>query len=733
MKSKWFLVGVSAAAAMIPAISIAQSKAPKKSKPATTNNKPASTEAGNTATSAKKGVTAAMNSVELSQRLASYKRVTLTTDTALLSEAERKCITHLMKAAEYADRIFWKQTIGPKEDFLAGIKDTNQRKFAEINYGPWDRLNNDKSFIAGYGVKPAGAQFYVDGFTTKLVKDTFLMREVLSPYTLIKKYEMPKPPPPMKPGADAMPMDPMDMELPNPGMPLQGTDGQQYAIQKYSEAYRKEVMKIVLHLNEAAQAIEAEDKEFAEYLRMRSGGLMMDDYIASDIQWLQLKSHLDIVIGPIENYEDKLTGQKTSYESYVLVRDMEWGKRLEKYVGMLPALQAGLPVDAKYKPVLNSGSEASTTGEIIQKEGFPPMQKPAQAMSSLAVFDVVYYGGDCNSGSKTIAVNLPNDETIQENFGTRRSQLKNTMKAKFEHIVVPISKVVIAPEQQKNITFDAFFNNVMFHEVAHGLGVKYVVSKTGTTNAAENNGGEKTIREALGVHYSALEECKADVLGLYMVTELFDKKELGGKLDDYYVTFVASVFRSVRFGASSAHGKANMITFNTLLERGAIAYTANANGGYYTVNVAKMRSAIAGLAGALLQVQGDGDPAKAADMLQSMGVIREGLAADLKRIEVASIPVDLVFDQGISTLGLDKYFEDPEVKMREWAKQQQQRGGMNGNGMNGNGMGMPGGPGNGSNGMGNPPTGAPPMGKPGQPPMPPAPPAGTNPPSNGKK
>ncbi|MFN5890101.1 MAG: hypothetical protein ACK448_06870, partial [Bacteroidota bacterium] len=377
--------------------------------------------------------------------------------------------------------------------------------------------------------------------------------------------------------------------------------------------------------------------------------------------------------------------------------------------------------------------EASTTGEIIQKEGFPPMQKPAQAMSSLAVFDVVYYGGDCNSGSKTIAVNLPNDETIQENFGTRRSQLKNTMKAKFEHIVVPISKVVIAPEQQKNITFDAFFNNVMFHEVAHGLGVKYVVSKTGTTNAAENNGGEKTIREALGVHYSALEECKADVLGLYMVTELFDKKELGGKLDDYYVTFVASVFRSVRFGASSAHGKANMITFNTLLERGAIAYTANANGGYYTVNVAKMRSAIAGLAGALLQVQGDGDPAKAADMLQSMGVIREGLAADLKRIEVASIPVDLVFDQGISTLGLDKYFEDPEVKMREWAKQQQQRGGMNGNGMNGNGMGMPGGPGNGSNGMGNPPTGAPPMGKPGQPPMPPAPPAGTNPPSNGKK
>ncbi len=705
MKSTWLWVGVSAVAGMFPTIGIGQSKSPKKTKPASASvTKPA--------TPAKKvPVTAAMSAQELEQRLNSYKRVKLSTDTSLLTAAERKCITHLMKAAEYADRIFWKQTIGPKEEFLASIKDTNQRKFAEINYGPWDRLNNDKSFVTGYGEKPAGVNFYVEGFSTKLVKDTLFLRDVLSPYTLIKKYEMPKPPPPMKPGADAMPMDPMDMEMPNPGMPFTGTDGQQYAIQKYSEAYRKEIMKIVMHLNEAAQAIEAEDKDFAEYLRMRSGGLMMDDYIASDVQWLGLKSHLDIVIGPIENYEDKLTGQKTSYESYVLVRDMEWGKRLDKYVGMLPALQAGLPVDPKYKPVLNSGSETNvSTGEIIQKEGFPPMQKPAQPMSQLAVFDVVYYGGDCNSGSKTIAVNLPNDETIQENFGTRRSQLKNTMKAKFDHIVVPISKVVIAPEQQKHITFDAFFNNVMFHEVAHGLGVKYVVS-----DKSVSEGNSKTIREALGVHYSALEECKADVLGLYMVTELFDKKELGGQLDDYYVTFVASVFRSVRFGASSAHGKANMITFNTLLDRGAIKYS---NKGYYTVNVGVMRSVIAVLAGSLLQVQGDGNPVKAADMLSSLGVIREGLSADLKRIEAASIPVDLVFDQGISTLGLEKYFEDPEVKMREWAKQQQKRGGFNGGGMDGMGNpgGMPGmgGP-SGAPGMGNPPAG-----KPGQAPVPPA-------------
>ncbi|NBN99316.1 MAG: hypothetical protein EBV19_08800, partial [Flavobacteriia bacterium] len=207
MKSTWLWVGVSAVAGMFPTIGIGQSKSPKKTKPASASvTKPA-------APAKKVPVTAAMSAQELEQRLNSYKRVTLTTDTSLLTAAERKCITHLMKAAEYADRIFWKQTIGPKEEFLASIKDTNQRKFAEINYGPWDRLNNDKSFVAGYGEKPAGVNFYVEGFSAKLVKDTLLLRDVLSPYTLIKKYEMPKPPPPMKPGEDAMPMDPMDMEM----------------------------------------------------------------------------------------------------------------------------------------------------------------------------------------------------------------------------------------------------------------------------------------------------------------------------------------------------------------------------------------------------------------------------------------------------------------------------------------------------------------------------------------
>jgi hypothetical protein len=258
----------------------------------------------------------------------------------------------------------------------------------------------------------------------------------------------------------------------------------------------------------------------------------------------------------------------------------------------------------------------------------------------LAVFDAVYYGGDCNAGSKTIAVNLPNDEIIQQYWGTRRSQLKNTMKAKFDAIVMPISKEMIHKSQQKNINFDAFFNNVMFHEVAHGLGVKNLVSDP-----------TKTVREALGADYSAIEECKADVLGLYMVTSLNEAGVLKGNLDDFYVTFVASVYRSVRFGASSAHGRANMIIFNTLMQKGCL----ERSGKGLKVNVGLMKNAIRELATELLHLQGDGDRAAVTKMLTERGSIDASLELELKGIQKKKIPVDIVFEQGIKVLGLERF------------------------------------------------------------------------------
>ncbi len=258
--------------------------------------------------------------------------------------------------------------------------------------------------------------------------------------------------------------------------------------------------------------------------------------------------------------------------------------------------------------------------------------------SSLAVFDVLYYAGHNNAGSKTIAVNLPNDEKLQEEYGTRRSQLKNVMKAKFENMVVPISNLLIEPTQRANINFDGFFSNVMFHEVAHGLGIKNTVTNKGT------------VRDALGANHSAIEECKADVLGLFMVTRLSENGQLTGKIDDYYVTFVSSVFRSVRFGAASAHGKANMITFNTLLKAGAVIRQKT---GTYKVDVPKMKTAISNLAAELLVLQGDGNTDAANKMLTERAIVGAELKIDLERIAKAGIPVDLVFEQGKEVLGLD--------------------------------------------------------------------------------
>lgn len=280
---------------------------------------------------------------------------------------------------------------------------------------------------------------------------------------------------------------------------------------------------------------------------------------------------------------------------------------------MMPELQKNLPVDAKYKNE-TPGTE-----------------------SQLAAFDVVYYAGDGNSGGKTIAVNLPNDEVIQQKKGTRRSQLKNAMRAKFDKIMIPIAKELIDPTQQKHLTFDAFFANVMFHEVAHGLGIKSTVT------------GKGFVREALQEQSSWLEEGKADILGLYMVNSLLKKGELEGDIKDYYTTFMAGILRSVRFGASESHGKANILCFNFFNEKGAIERTG---AGRYKVNYDKFASAMNELSNQILTLQGNGDKLAVEKVQKEMALIHPQLKSDLDRLSKKGIPVDVVFEQGVDVLGL---------------------------------------------------------------------------------
>lgn len=533
--------------------------------------------------------------VDIAERLAAYKTIRLSADLSKLTTNEKACLAYLIKAAWYADTIYWIQTYGQPSSILSQIQDESLRKYVSINYGPWDRLNDNQPFIEGVGPKPAGVNFYPHDMS-KGEFDSLPMEAKKDPYTVLHRGPMPQ-------GNLPMP------ELP-PGLkPM-------LEVFPYTMAYQFYMGKLSECLLRASEELTPQsDPELFNFLRIRAESFMNGGYNQSDIEWLKLKkSSLDIIIGPIETYEDELLGLKTSFESFVLIRDKEWGSKLDKFIGLLPNLQKNLPVDSIYK--------AETAGN---------------ASSQLAVFDAVYYAGDANAGVKTIAVNLPNDEKLQQDYGTRRSQLKNVIKAKFDNILIPISKEVIDPSQQASVSWEGFFNDVMFHEVAHGLGIKNTIDK------------KKTVKEALGSKHSAIEECKADVLGLWMVTQMVDQKELTGKLEEYYVSFVASVFRSVRFSAANSHGQANMITFNTLLRAGAI--TRN-DKGFYKVNVEKMRQTITKLAGDLLRLQGNGDMAAVENFMKSMAVVEPTLASDLKKINAAGIPKDLIFEQGTDVLGL---------------------------------------------------------------------------------
>lgn len=505
-------------------------------------------------------------------RLDIYYPVDLNTDLSHLTARQKRMLAILIDASTIMDDLFWKQAFGEdKQSFLNTIENERVSHFATINYGPWDRLAGDEPFLSSYSEKPAGAEFYPKDMTKEeFERSDFADKQGL--YSMVERDEQ----------------------------------GNLIAI-PYSEKYADELSRAARLLRDAADL--AEDIQFSNYLRLRADALLSNEYFASDLAWMEMKTNpIELVIGPIETYEDQLYGYRTAFESYVLVKDLAWSERLAKFAAFLPSLQQGLPVPEAYK--------AEMPG----------------ANADLNAYDVIYYAGHSNAGSKTIAINLPNDERVQLEKGTRRLQLKNAMRAKFDHILLPISEQLIVPEQRKHITFEAFFANTMFHEVAHGLGIKNTLNDKGT------------VREALKEHASALEEGKADILGLYMIQQLLARGEItDGTLEDYYTTFMAGIFRSVRFGASSAHGRANMIRFNFFAEQGAFSRNAQ---GQYSIDMDKMDAAIEALSRKILTLQGDGDYAGVEALVAEMGVIKTQLANDLTRLSEASIPVDIHFEQG---------------------------------------------------------------------------------------
>lgn len=512
----------------------------------------------------------------LSKKVDQFAPFKLSSELNGLSENQKQMLPLLFQAADIMDELFWLQAYGNKEQLLNSLSTESEKQFALINYGPWERLNDNAPFIESYGEKPEGANFYPHDMTREEF-EAFEDESKTSLYTIIQRNE----------------------------------DGNLVST-PYHVVYADQVKKASDLLLEASKL--AEDEGFKKYLELRAEALLNDDYFESDMAWMDMKNNkIDFVVGPIENYEDQLYGYKTAYEAYILIKDTEWSDRLAKYAALLPELQKNLPVEDKYK------------------------QEEPGANSDLGAYEVLYYAGDCNSGSKTIAINLPNDPNVQLAKGSRRLQLKNAMQAKFDKILLPISDLLIDESQQQHVSFDAFFGNVMFHEVAHGLGIKNTIT-TG-----------EPVRESLKDAASSIEEGKADILGLFLVTQLVEMNEMETDLMDNYVTFMAGLFRSIRFGASSAHGVANLVRFNYFQEKGAFTRSPE---GIYTVNYEKMQEAMDSLSEEILVIQGDGNYQGALDMIEAYGEIPAYLEADLARINSNDIPVDIVFDQGLENLPL---------------------------------------------------------------------------------
>lgn len=504
-----------------------------------------------------------------------YAQVELKSDLVNgLNDKEKELVKIFFQVGEITDGLFWKQTFGDKS-VLDTLTDSYAKKFAMIQYGAWDRLDNNKPFLPGYGEKLDVCNYYPHDITAEEF-DALEDENKDSWYTVIRR----------------------------------NADGSLKSVW-YHEEYADEIGRICALLEKAVTL--AEDPGLKNYLQKRIEAFKTDDYLESDLAWMDMKdSKVDFVTGPIESYDDKFRETKASYESFILLKDEARSKDLAKFVSMLPALQKELPCEPQYKTFVPGTS------------------------SDLNVYDAVFYAGDCNAGSKTIAINLPNDERVHAMKGTRRLQLRNSMKAKFDKIMMPIGELIVTPEQQKYLNFDAFFWNVTFHEVAHGLGVKQTVNTNESVDAV------------MGTEKTSWEEAKADILGLFMVTKLVEMGEITNiTAEDAITTYIAGILRSVRFGAASSHGKANMMCFNYMEKAGAFTRDAQ---GQYVIDFQKAKEAMNGWAALILKTQGDGNVEFATKYRAENGGITPELQADLDKINSAGIPRDITFIQGKDVL-----------------------------------------------------------------------------------
>ncbi|WP_372643221.1 Zn-dependent hydrolase [Ancylomarina sp.] len=508
----------------------------------------------------------------MQRKLANYAKVKLSADLSSLSEGHAKLFSHLLKAADAIDELYWLQAYGDKNELLNKMGDDPDIKaYAMINYGPWDRLDGNAPFTDDYPPRPLGAGFFPNDMNQN---DFFAIpgNKKFEPLTVVKKD--------------------------NKG---------EFKVLPYHIAYKTQIDKAVEHMRKGAELCDCED--FKVYLLQRAEDLLIDNFEKSDALWLNLKDNkIDFIAGPIENLDDHLIWTKYSYGAFILLRNVEWTENVKKFSLLLPYLQKNLPVDEKYK------------------------SESPEATSDIVIYDVLYNSGYCNAGNKLIGLNLPiGTEQVVSN--SRKVHFKNVMEAKFEKILQPITNLVIDEKQRKHVKFTSFFQNTIFYEISNSLGISQTINNKGS------------VKDALKEHHAIIRELKNDVLRMFFITKLHEMNELKDvDLMDNYVTHMADVFRSIRFGVTDAQGVANMIRFNYFNEHEAFKYDSKT--GTYKINDYKMKKAVESLSRLVLEIQGNGDYDMASEIIRDKGYIHNELLNDLYRIQRAKIPKDVVYDQG---------------------------------------------------------------------------------------
>jgi Peptidase family M49 len=518
-----------------------------------------------------------MTAEALEARVAQFEPASIDFDAAALEPWERDVLAKLVQATDIMHEIFARQATPGYDEWerrLAaydGPGAAAARAYFDIMVGPWDRLEHNEPFLAA-APKPEGAAYYPEDATREEI-EAYLAGHpdakdaVTGYFTVLRRA------------------------------------GDSLAVVPYSEAYRDRLERAATLLREAADL--SRNASLSDYLRKRADAFLSNDYLASDLAWMDLDSRIEPTIGPYEVYEDALFGYKAAFEGFVTVSDSAASNELQRLKNHLPMLEDSLPIDDRYK-------------------------NPNRAFESpIRVVDEVYTGGDTRAGVQTTAFNLPNDVRVHEQKGSKKVMLRNVAQAKFDAILSPIADAVLAPGLAAEIAFQPWFTNVVMHELAHGLG---------PTTVLRESGERTSVNQALREHYSALEEAKADVTGLHNLTVLAGQGEYDADfVRRAFIGHIADLFRAVRFGAGEAHGKANLVQFNYLMERGALTWDEAT--GRFDADLEAVVAANRDLARDILTMQAIGAYDATGEFFQRYTVMRPEMEAALARLE--DVPVDI--------------------------------------------------------------------------------------------